>query len=397
MIDPALREVLDLAVRWVHVIAGILWIGNSMLWNWIDRNLEKPDDANAIGKIWLLHSGAFYRMEKTLLVGQSIPKPLHWFKWQAYTTWLSGAVLLVLVYYVTGGALLLGAEHRVENATAIAIGAGLILLAWPAYDLIWRSPVKRSRIISGAFGLALILGIAYGLTRVFSGRATFLHVGAMLATIMAGNVFRIIMPSQRQMLASFETGHGADKSLSDRAKARSIHNNYLTYPVIGLMVSSHFPGLYGHHYNWLLLGVIVVAGASARHFMNIRFTNARWGYGLAGTVVAALAILLFATREITKSRNHEMTSGSVVTFADARHGVDRRCGACHSVAPSDKTFGAAPAGVTFDTPENIRAFAPRILQRAVKDRTMPPGNKTSITDGEREILGRWINAGAKIQ
>lgn len=397
MIDSNVRELLDLTARWVHVIAGIMWIGNSMLWNWIDRNLEKPVDPtdDAMGRIWLLHSGAFYHMEKTLLGGRRLPAPLHWFKWQAYTTWLSGAALVVIVYYLGGGALLLRGDGGIGSGTAMAISAASILLAWPLYDLIWRSPVGRSRVLSGAVGLAAILGVAYGMTQIFSGRAAFLHVGAMLATVMAGNVFMIIMPSQRQLVASIAAGTGTVPALAARAKARSIHNNYLTFPVIVLMVSSHFPGLYGHPLNWLLLGVLVVTGAAVRHFMNIRFTEPRWRWGFVATIVGAWAVLFVVTRpvQVVTATN----TGKQVSFADARSVIDRRCAACHSSAPSDDVFRVAPTGVKFDTPENIQALAPRIMQRAVRDRTMPLANKTKITDAERDVLRRWIEAGAQIR
>ena len=391
MIDPGVRELLDVVVRWVHVIAGILWIGNSMLWNWIDRNLEKPAEGSpAIGRIWLLHSGAFYHMEKTLVLpGGRLPEPLHWFKWQAYTTWLSGALLLAVVYYSTGGALLLAGDAAISGGTAILIGAGLILLAWPLYDLIWRLPVLRHPFASGLFAIAAIPGIAYALLQVFSGRATFLHVGALLGTIMAGNVFMRIMPAQRQMVSAVAAGGSADPALAAAAKRRSIHNNYLTFPVIVLMVSSHFPGLYGHPYNWLLLGVLVLAGAGVRHFMNIRFTEPRWRLGLAGVVITAIAILYGALTWHPKQHTAALPAGEV-TFADAQRIIDRRCAACHSATPSDRTFGVAPAGVNFDSPARIQELAPRILQRAVRDKTMPPANKTGITDAEREMLGRWI-------
>ncbi|HUP89562.1 MAG TPA: urate hydroxylase PuuD, partial [Longimicrobiales bacterium] len=267
-----LHELLDVIARWIHVIAGIMWIGNSMLWNWIDRNLakgSKGDEAEgrSIGSIWLLHSGAFYHMEKTLWPGNPIPAPMHWFKWQSYITWMSGAALLVIVYYLSGAALLLGTNSAIDATTAIAISAASILLAWPIYNLLKFNAVT---------GLLALLAISFGYTCVFSGRAAFLHVGALLATIMAGNVFMVIMPSQRQLVAAVEKGEDTVPALAARAKARSIHNNYLTFPVLVLMLSSHFPGLYGHRYNWLLLGVLVLAGASVRHFMNIRFTQPRW-------------------------------------------------------------------------------------------------------------------------
>ena len=299
--DPGVRELLDLAVRWIHVIAGIMWIGNSLLFNWLDRNLQQPGEGAEFGRIWLIHSGGFYQVQKTLLSGQRLPVPMHWFKWQAYTTWLTGALLLAIVYYSAGGALLMNPEARgLSLASAIALSAGLIVLAWPAYDLLYRSPLGRSR-LSGIFALALMVAIAFALSRVFSARAAFLHMGAILGTLMAGNVAMLIIPSQRQLVASFDAEQGIDQALANRAKARSIHNNYLTFPVIALMLSSHFPGIYGHQYAWALVGVLIVAGAGVRHFMNIRFSEPRWRWGLAATAAAALAVLYVATAAPRKS------------------------------------------------------------------------------------------------
>jgi uncharacterized membrane protein len=393
--DPNVRQLLDLVVRWIHVIAGIMWVGNSLLFNWLDRNLQQPREGAELGRIWLIHSGGFYHVEKTLLKGQSLPVPMHWFKWQAYTTWLTGALLLVIVYYGAGGALLLHPEARgLSGAGAIALSAALIAFAWPVYDLLWRSPLGRSR-ISGILGLALIVAVAFVLTRVFSGRAAFLHVGAMLGTLMAGNVAMLIMPSQRQLVASHAAGQGVDQALANRAKTRSIHNNYFVFPVIALMLSAHFPAIYGHQYAWALIGVLIVGGAGVRHFMNIRFTEPRWRWGLAATAAVAVATLLFAIATPGKLAPVRTSGGAAPSFADVRSIIDRRCTACHSAHPSDRTFGAAPGGATFDSPEQIRALADRIMNRAVATRTMPPANKTAITDAERQMLRLWIEGGAR--
>jgi uncharacterized membrane protein len=393
LIDPDVRQLLDLVVRWIHVIAAIMWIGNSLLFNWLDRNLQQPRAGAELGRIWLIHSGGFYHVEKTLLKGQTLPAPMHWFKWQAYTTWLTGALLLVIVYYGAGGALLLNPEATgLSAAGAMALSAGLIVLAWPVYDVLWRSPLGRSR-ISGIFGLALIVALAFALTRVFSGRAAFLHVGAILGTLMAGNVAMLIMPAQRQLVGSFAAAQGIDTALADRAKARSIHNNYFVFPVIALMLSAHFPGIYGQQYAWALIGVLVMGGAGVRHFLNIRNTEPRWRWGLAATAGTAVAVLYLATSRPEPEAPLRVAGARAPSFADVRSIIDRRCTACHSAHPSDRTFGAAPAGVAFDSPEQIRALSDRILNRAVTTRTMPPANKTSITDAEREMLRVWVVEG----
>ena len=402
--DAGIRELLDLVLRWVHVIAGIMWIGNSLLWNWIDRNLEpsKQGKPGIQGEIWLLHSGAFYHVEKTTLEGRPMPSPVHWFKWQAYTTWLSGASLLVVVYYLSGGALLLDpAVSDIGPGAAAAVGVGVLVGAWLAYEVLWTYVLPRwPAAVGAAVSFALVVGLGYGLTRVFSGRAALLHVGAVLGTLMAGNVFRKIVPAQRQQVAAAEAGEPPDAALAARAKLRSIHNNYMTFPVIALMLISHFPGIYGHPLNWLLLAVILLAGAGVRHLLNVRFTYRAWKPALAATMATAVAALyLIAARPgatgATPAGRAPVAAGAV-TFDRAHAVILKRCAVCHSASPADRTFGPAPAGVMFDTPEQIRARADRILERAVVSRTMPPANKTFITDEEREVLRGWIEGGARV-
>nr|MDQ3310273.1 urate hydroxylase PuuD [Gemmatimonadota bacterium] len=252
--DAGTREILDLVFRWIHVVAGIMWIGNSLLFNWLDRNLLSPaaDKEGIQGDIWLLHSGAFYYVEKDLK-GWDRSRPLHWFKWQAYTTWLTGAVLLGVVYYASGGALLIDpAVANLSLTSAVALSVGVLAGGWLLYDLVISRLLAQIGGAGAAIGLVLVVLVAFGLTRAFSGRAAFLHVGALLGTLMAGNVLRVIMPSQRQLVAAVERGARPDPALARRAKERSIHNNYMTFPVVVLMLSSHFAGLYGHGLSWLL-------------------------------------------------------------------------------------------------------------------------------------------------
>lgn len=397
--SPALRELLELVLRWMHLVAGIMWIGNSLLWNWIDRNLEpsREDREGVQGEIWLLHSGAFYAMEKNLH-GWDRGRPLHWFKWQAYTTWLTGAGLLGVVYYAGGGALLVDpAVAALTPAQAVGVAAGSIVAAWLAYDLVLGRLLSRMGRAGAVAGLALVLAVAFALTQLLSGRAAFLHVGAILGTLMAGNVFRVIMPSQRVLVAAAARGERPDPTPSIRAKERSIHNNYMTFPVVVLMLSSHFPGLYGHRLNWLVLGVLVLAGAAVRHILNVRFTFTAWKPALAATSAAslgALALLTVPASPGTSSSTPVSGEGERVSFAQARAVVEKRCTVCHSASPADRSFGPTPGGVAFDTPEQILAHAERIRVRAVETATMPPANKTAVTDAERALLGRWIAKGA---
>jgi uncharacterized membrane protein len=365
-----------------------MWVGNSLLFNWLDRSLTSPQTTpqtkKPVGTIWLLHSGGFYYVEKTLLEGERVPAPLHWFKWQAYTTWASGILLLIVVYYAGGRAALEDPSvAKIGHGTAIMVGVGALLLSRIIYDLV-------NRFAPGAWYLWLvpIAGIAFALLELLNGRAAFLHVGALMANIMAGNVAMTIVPSQHALVKSVEGG-AVDASLSARAKRVSIHNNYFTFPVIALMLSSHFPAIYGSPYNTWLLFAIIAAGALVRHILNIRWTFAGWKPALTAAIAASVLLIWGLVEFGATPVASASAAAGPVTFADARHIIDRRCAVCHSERPTDSTFGRMPAGVAFDTPEQIVARSARIRERAYVTRTMPPGNKTGITQAERAMLGAW--------
>ena len=396
--SPRVLELLDLAFRWVHVIAGIMWIGNSLLFNWLDRNLTPASRGGAekYGEIWLLHSGAFYFVEKTSLAGQPMPRPIHWFKWQAYTTWLSGTALLIVVYYLGGRALLTDPSRAAITAgMAMAIAAGSIVVGWIVYDLLWRFVGRRSTMTAGVLSIVSLVAIVVGLTSVLSGRAAFIHVGALMATIMAGNVAMTIMPSQRVLETAVAAGQPPDSAVAANAKTRSIHNNYLTFPVIVLMLSTHFPSVYGHRLNWLALLILIAVGATVRHLLNVRYTFGPWVPALSLTIGSGLVALFLVVRVNTVDTNAGTTLATdvpaQVTFADVRSIIDRRCTACHSVNPSIAEFGPAPGGIAFDDPARIEALAGRIRARAVETRTMPVANRTNMTERERAMLARWLD------
>jgi uncharacterized membrane protein len=394
-------ELIDLVARWVHVIAGIMWIGNSLLFNWLDRNLlpagSRPQTPEPIGKIWLLHSGGFYYVEKTLLGGAPLPAPLHWFKWQAYTTWWSGMVLLLAVYYAGGRAVLADSSvAALSEGQAVGVGVAAIFGGWLLYESMQRLVAPRAPALAAAVWMAGLLAIAVALTQLLSGRAAFLHVGAMLGTIMAANVVLTIVPSQRALVRSVQEGGGGSAELSARAKRVSIHNNYFTFPVIVLMVIGHFPSVYSHRLSWLLLLVLIAGSAMVRHLLNIRFGYPIWRPALAGTLAATvIALYAILTTESASAPPAGTGSAGTVSFAEVRHVIDRRCGSCHSAQQSDSSRGPAPGGVIFDTPEQIVSLAARIEERAVTTRTMPPSNKTGITDEERGVLERWVGQGAR--
>jgi uncharacterized membrane protein len=387
-------ELADLVARWVHVIAGIMWVGNSLLFNWLDRSLVSPREPGQtkkpIGTIWLLHSGGFYYVEKTLLEGEDMPAPLHWFKWQAYTTWLSGVVLLFIVYYAGGRASMVdNPGGPLSPLAANLVGIFAILGIWALYEILQRVAAPKAPKMAAIVWLAAFIAVAIALTQLLSGRAAFIHVGAIMATIMAGNVFWTIVPSQRILVASVSGAEGNNAAISARAKRVSVYNNYFTFPVIVLMVSNHFPAVYGHRYNWLLLLVLIAIGAGVRHVLNMRWVMPQWKPMLAVFIASSVLLLWAIIKFGAPSATAQAVTTGPVTLEDARHVIDRRCAVCHSERPTDNTFTVAPAGVMFDTPAQIVAHAARIRERAVIQKTMPLGNKTNISDAERSILDRW--------
>ncbi len=391
-----IHELVDLVLRWIHLIAGIMWIGNSMLFNWLDRNLVTPPGGprdRLVGEIWMLHSGAFYQVEKKFLEPQGMPKILHWFKWQSYTTWLTGAALLGVVYYTGDAALMRDpAVAKLSGPTAIAIGVGFIVGAWVLYDLLWRVVGQRNQ-IGVPLLLLLLFGAIYGFTHLLSGRAAFLHTGALFGTLMAGNVFFHIIPSQRELVAATLAGREQDLALSYRAKQRSIHNNYLTFPLLFTMLSNHFSVAYSHPRNWLILTVLFAGGATARHCLNVRFGWPSWKPWFAATLVGTVVV----TFALVQPTAPAAAATGKVEFSTVEQVIRTRCTPCHSATPTDTTPPLAPANVRFDSKDDIKQWATRIHARAAQQKTMPFANKTAMTDEERQLLGRWFEAGAVVE
>jgi uncharacterized membrane protein len=397
------NELLDVIFRWAHLIAGIMWIGNSMLFNWLDRNLEKSASLSRLsqGKIYMLHSGAFYDVEKKLLEPGELPATLHWFKWQNFTTWATGISLLVIVYYMGKTPLVDPAVKDMSTGVAITLSVSALFTAWVIYDGLWRTLGETNPRVATVLSIALLFGSIFAFAQIFNGPAAYMQTGVMIGTLMTGNVWMVIVPSQRALVDATKTGKEQDASLSIRAKQRSIHNNYLTFPLLFIMISNHFPAATGHALNWLVLIAVMVGGAGVRHFMNIRYLGAgkelAKGAWLAPAIAAGalgVAGLLVITR-IEVREGPEVTGP--VTFARAQEIIVQRCMSCHSSHPTDDVFKVAPNNVVFDTPEQIRLMKDRILQRAVQQRTMPLVNKTKMTDMERAELGAWVEAGAKLQ
>jgi uncharacterized membrane protein len=400
-----LNELLDVVFRWAHLIAGIMWIGNSMLFNWLDRNLEKYHADLAPlsqGKIFMVHSGAFYDVEKKLLPPGGMPDQLHWFKWQNGFTWLTGISLLVIVYYGNGAAFLVDPNvAALDPIVAISLSASALLVGWLVYDGMWRTAGERNPRGATIASIVLLFAAIYGFAQVFSGRAAYIQTGVLIGTIMTGNVWLVIMPSQRELIAATEAGRAQDPTLSLRAKQRSIHNNYLTFPLLFMMLSNHFPSAYGHHLNWLVLIAVMVGGAGVRHFMNVRYRGEgrqliAWAWLAPAAVMAGVAVagLMIVTRIAAPPA---VEINYPVGFDRAQEIIVKRCVPCHSTHPADPAFPAPPNNVVFETPDQIKLMVPRIRERAVESKTMPFLNRTQITPTERAELGRWIADGAHLQ
>jgi len=387
----------DLLLRWTHFVAGIAWIGSSFYFIWLDRALSAPRPARpgVEGDLWMVHSGGFYQTEKRRPGPGEMPAVLHWFKWEALFTWITGIALLVLVYYLSEAYLLDPAVSNISRGTATALGIALLVVGWVVYDVLWRSrlaaPVHGW--IATAISLALLAAVTIAACRLLSGRAAFMHVGALLGTLMVANVWMRILPAQQAMIDATKAGRQPDFTLGERAKRRSVHNSYMTFPLLFIMLSNHYPRTYASPLNWLVLFFLFVAGAAVRHAMIGRGAAARWALLPAA---AALAGAVFLSSP--KGGAAAVPAADVAPpFVAVRAIVVRRCLPCHSRFPSDPTFGAAPAGVTFDTPEGIARLAERIRVRVVETQTMPLGNKTGMTSDERALLARWIAAGAPLR
>ncbi|MCJ7592109.1 MAG: urate hydroxylase PuuD [Woeseiaceae bacterium] len=387
--EAFLLDSLNILVRWLHFITGVAWIGSSLYFIWLDNHLEAPretaDSEKGVGgELWSVHGGGFYHAQKYRIAPSVLPATLHWFKWEAYSTWLSGIFLLGLVYFL--GAEIYLIDRSVADLSvvaAISIAIGFVVGGWIIYDLMCRSPLANDDRVFAFALLVMSAALAWGLCQLFSGRAAYILFGVTLGTIMVANVFFVIIPGQKKMVAAAERGEAPDPAYGVRAKLRSVHNTYFTLPVLFVMTSNHYAMTYSHEYNWVVLIGISVAGALIRIYFVARHK------GRASPVTVVFAVLLLASMAALIAPRSQQSDAVTATLSEVRAVVKARCVSCHSSAPTHPAFPAAPLGVMFDNDEQILAEAERIHLQTVVTRVMPIGNLTAMTDQERQIIDQW--------
>lgn len=392
----------SLLLRWAHLVVGIAWIGSSFYFMWLDAQLNRPplnpENDRVGGDLWAVHGGGFYHSQKYTVAPSQIPEPLHWFKWEAYTTWLTGFALLVVTYYWHAELYLVDRTvFDMSASMAIGVSVGLLAAGWVVYDLLCRSGLPDRWVAIVGF---LVLCIAvYGISHLFGGRGLFIQTGAMLGTIMAANVLMIIIPGQRKMVAAVEQGVEPDPAPGLKAKQRSTHNNYLTLPVLFVMLSNHYPMTFSHAWNWLVLLAIFVIGATVRHYFNLRNQGRHRPVVpvLAVLGVALLAYWIAPTPPASADQRlpAEPADASPTLVASAElptvwEVIRLRCQACHSATPTHPTAPIAPKGVVLDNMEQVLAWAGPIHEMTVVNRTMPLANLTEISEQEREAIAHWF-------
>ncbi len=388
-----LHEWLSLIFRWAHIIAAVGWIGSSFYFMWLDSTLKRRAGMSpeVRGENWTVHGGGFYHTQKYLVAPESMPDDLHWFRLESYFTWATGFALLCTIYYFGASSYLI--DRGVADLApreAIGISVGALAAAWIVYDLLCKSPLRHRPILLFAVLYALIIAATYGLSQLLAPRAVFIQIGAMIATTMTGNVFFVIIPNQRIVVADLKEGRTPDAKYGQIAKLRSTHNNYLTLPVFFLMISNHYPMTFGHPYAWVIVGGILVLGAVIRNWFNLFEAGARgmsvsWQW--PATALLAGVIVTFS-----EWRPDRTAVAAVPTGAEVMEIVGAHCATCHAARPSHAAFDEAPMGVVLETTTDLRRHAAAVIAQSVTTNAMPLGNETGMTDLERAALGAWLEA-----
>ncbi|KAA1174463.1 urate hydroxylase PuuD [Marinobacter salinexigens] len=395
--EAYLSEWLALLVRWFHVIAGVAWIGASFYFIWLDNHLREPPEwkkkDGIKGDLWAIHGGGIYEVAKYQLAPKKMPRELHWFKWEAYSTLLSGLSLLCIVYYLNSpGYLIDPTKADLSPGMAALIGLGTVAVVLALYEALIRSPLANNGKLFGLVLFGILLFVDWGLFQVFSGRGAYIHVGAVIGTIMVANVFLGIVPSQRALVNAIEEGREPDARvarLADLSKLRSTHNNYLTLPIIIIMISNHYPMLYGNAHGWAVLAAVCFIAAFARHYFNLKHRDInKPGILVMAALMTAVLIWAIAPEPIVSpvSASHTVSDETVTAL------VGTHCLACHSAKPSHPAFQAPPAGIRLDELSLLASHRDKVLQAAVNSHYMPLGNVTGMTEEERQQLGQWLQA-----
>jgi uncharacterized membrane protein len=405
MIDFAIFwDWLSFAVRWLHVVTGIAWIGSSFYFVALDLGLrQRPGmPAGAFGEEWQVHGGGFYHIQKYLVAPAEMPEHLTWFKWESYATWLSGFAMLCVVYYAGADLFLID-----PNVLAMSVPTGILLslatigVGWVVYDLLCRSPLGRSDTGLMLVLYAVLVFIAWGLTHLFTGRAAFLHLGAITATIMSANVFMVIIPNQKIVVADLIAGRKPDPKYGKIAKQRSLHNNYLTLPVLFLMLSNHYPLAFATQFNWVIASLVFIIGVLIRHYFNTmhaRKGSPTWTWLAAAVLFVVIIWLSTVPKVLTGEVRASSAAQAYVAsahFPAVRDTVLGRCSMCHALEPSYEGIYHAPKGVMLDTDAGIAEQAREIYLQAGRSHAMPPANVTGITDKERALLVAWFEEAGK--
>jgi uncharacterized membrane protein len=385
----------SLIFRWLHVVAAIGWIGSSFYFIHLDLSLENRNDLpeGVGGEAWQVHGGGFYRIMKFLVAPKAMPDKLTWFKWEAYATWLSGFMLVVVVYYLDADLFLVDKSVLDLTATQAALFSLVsLVLAWLLYEGACRSRIAEHELAFVIGGYVFLVGLTYAFTHVLSGRGAFNQIGAIIGTIMVANVFLVIIPNQKKTVAALLAGERPDPQLGKTGKQRSVHNNYLTLPVIVLMISNHYPLLFATRYNWLIVAIVLALGPVIRHFFNSRHAGQGspwWVWGVAAVGMAAVALLSAAG-----PREAKTGEAPGATFAQVERIVSTRCSMCHAAEPVWPTLAMAPKAIRLDDADHIRRNARLIGRNAAWSSAMPPGNITEMTGSERAVIAAWLAAGA---
>jgi uncharacterized membrane protein len=394
--QSVVTEWASLIFRWLHVVAAMGWIGSSFYFIHLDLSLKPGRDlpGGVKGEAWQVHGGGFYRIVKYLVAPAAMPDELTWFKWEAYTTWMSGFVLMIIVYYLEADLFLV--DRSVLELTPLQAGLFSFVslaVAWLLYEAACRSGLARHELPFAVGGYLFLVGLTYAFTHVLSGRGAFNQIGAIIGTIMVANVFATIIPNQKKIVAALLKGETPDPALGEAGKLRSVHNNYLTLPVIVLMISNHYPLLFATRYNWLIVAIVLALGPVIRHFFNARHADKPspwWVWGVAAAGMIVIALLSAAGPRQTKTSALPASP----KFAAVEEIVSTRCSMCHAAEPVWDGIGTAPKNILLDAPDHIRRNARLIGRFAAWSNAMPPGNVTEMTPDERMVIAAWLEAGA---